>query len=160
MQTLRVCEFHYIPIRSICCLMSISKLLRLAETISSEKFLNHGTISLQLSQSMKSDHGLACLRLGAYYFIAMSWDKLPWNDGTCEGRWKQVSFCTRHMPNDSQSKSTFAASPSENMLKYDQPVKKPMMAVTWKAGPFVKKKHWVEESVKGEATRLNTNCTQ
>ena len=39
----------------------------------------------------------------------------------------RVSFCTRHMPNDSQSQSTFAASPSKDMPKYDQPVKKPMM---------------------------------
>ena len=39
----------------------------------------------------------------------------------------RVSFCTRHMSNDSQSQSTFAASQSKNMLKYDQPIKKPMM---------------------------------
>ena len=39
----------------------------------------------------------------------------------------RVAFCTRHMPNDSQSQSTFAASQSKHMLKYDQPVKKPMM---------------------------------
>ena len=52
----------------------------------------------------------------------------------------RVSFCTRHMPNDSQSQSTFAASQSKDMLKYDQPVKKPMMyklAVTWNVGSFV-----------------------
>ena len=36
MQTLRLCEFDFIPIRLLCCLMSFSKLLRLAETISSE----------------------------------------------------------------------------------------------------------------------------
>ena len=41
--------------------------------------------------------------------------------------WSRVSFCTRHMSNDSQSQSTFAASQSKDMLKYDQPVKKPMM---------------------------------
>ena len=28
-----------------------------------------------------------------------------------------VSFCTRHMPNNSQSQSTFAANPSKDMLK-------------------------------------------
>ena len=39
----------------------------------------------------------------------------------------RVSFCTRHMPNDSQSQPTFAASQSKDMLKYDQRVKKPMM---------------------------------
>ena len=40
----------------------------------------------------------------------------------------RVSFCTgRHMPNDSQSQATFAANPSKDMLKYDQPVKNPMM---------------------------------
>ena len=39
----------------------------------------------------------------------------------------RVSFCTRHMPNDSQSQSTFATSQSKDMLKYDQPVKQPMM---------------------------------
>ena len=62
----------------------------------------------------------------------------------CQLNGNMVSFCTRHMPNDSQSQSTFVASQSKDMLKYDQPVKKPMMlnlAVTRKAGPFVKKKH-------------------
>ena len=61
-------------------------------------------------------------------------------------RYVQGFACTRHMPNDSQSHSTFATNQSKDMLKYDQPVKKPMMeklAVTWKVGPFVKKKHWV-----------------
>ena len=38
-----------------------------------------------------------------------------------------VFFFTRHMANDSQSQSTFAASQSKDMLKYDQPVKKAMM---------------------------------
>ena len=38
-----------------------------------------------------------------------------------------VSFCTRHTPDDSQSQSIFAANQSKDMLKYDQPVKKPMM---------------------------------
>ena len=39
----------------------------------------------------------------------------------------RVAFCTRHMSNDNQSQSTFAASQSKDMLKYDQPVKKLMM---------------------------------
>ena len=40
---------------------------------------------------------------------------------------RRVSFCTRHMPNDIQSQSTFVANPSKDMLKYDQPVKEPMI---------------------------------